>query len=282
MGQGSDNEGSVINKTILVLLAIVMLIPLYFLATKSLTDMAGVMVMPPTILPARPSLDNYAFFLKYIKASWVYNTIIIAVGTALTSVTVATAAGYAFAFFKFPLKKVLWLLLLSGIMIPRLSVMIPRFVVMRKLLLLDTLYGLILSQTLSPTGMYLARAYFQTVPRSFLDAARIDGASEIQILSKIIIPISRPIVTCLALFASVGALGNYVWQSLVLQRRENATMLLGLLRTVALDQWGNPEMTLNPLGRKFASSMILIVPLLTIFFVASRYFTSSLGGAIKE
>ena len=101
MGQDSDNEGSVINKTILVLLAIVMLIPLYFLATKSLTDMAGVMIMPPTILPARPSLDNYAFFLKYIKASWIYNTVIIAVGTALTSVTVATAAGYAFAFFKF-------------------------------------------------------------------------------------------------------------------------------------------------------------------------------------
>ncbi len=270
------------NKVILILLAIVMLLPLWFLATGSLTDIKGVMAMPPNLLPARPSFDNYAYFLAMPIGRWVMNTAILAVGSALTSVLVSCATGYAFAFFEFPLKKALWVLLLVGIMIPYLSMMIPRFVVLRKLGLLSTLWGLMLSGMLNPVGIYLARMYFSTVPKSILDSARIDGAREGQILMRIIMPISRPIVTCLALFAGIGAMGNYVWQLLVLQRKEQHTLMLGLLHWINADQAGNFEFMLNPLGRKFAASMILIVPTLLIFFAASRFFTSALGGAIKE
>ena len=271
-----------VSKAILVLLAIIVLLPLWFLATGSLTDIKGVMVMPPNLLPARPSLDNYAYFLTQPLGRWVMNTVILAVGSALASVLVSCATGYAFAFFEFPLKNALWALLLVGIMIPYLSMMIPRFVVLRKLGLLSTLWGLMLSGMLNPVGIYLARAYFLTVPKSILDSARIDGAREGQILMRIIMPISRPIVTCLALFAEIGAMGNYVWQLLVLQRSEKYTLLLGLLRWINADQAGNLQFTLNPLGRKFAASMILIVPILLIFLATSRYFTSALGGALKE
>ncbi len=270
------------NKVILIVLAIIVLLPLWFLATGSLTDIAGVMAMPPNLLPARPSLDNYAYFLALPLWRWVMNTAILVVGSVLASVFVSCATGYAFAFFEFPLKNALWVLLLIGIMIPYLSMMIPRFVVLRKLGLLSTLWGLILSGMLNPAGIYLARMYFSTVPKAILDSARIDGAREGLILTRIIMPISRPIVTVLALFAGIGAMGNYVWQLLVLQHKEQFTLMLGLLRYVNADQAGNLEFTLNPLGRKFAASMILIIPTLLIFLAASRYFTQSLSGAVKE
>lgn len=270
------------SKVILVLLAIIMLLPLWFLATGSLTDIEGVMAMPPRLLPARPSFDNYVHFLRLPLGRWALNSVVVAIGSALASVMVSCAAGYSFAFFKFPLKKVLWVLLLSGIMIPQLSLMIPRFVVMRKLGLLSTLHGLILSQMMAPVGIYLARMYFATVPKSILDSARIDGAKEGQILMRIVAPISRPIITCLALFAGTGALGNYVWQLLVLQREEQYTLLLGLLHWISADQAAQVNFMLNPLGRKFAASMMLIIPLLLIFIATSKYFTQSLSGAIKE
>ncbi len=270
------------NKVILILLAILMLLPLWFLATNSLTDLRGSMAMPPSLLPARPSLDNYAYFLALPLGRWVINTAILAVGSVVASVSVSCATGYAFAFFDFPFKKALWVLLLVGIMIPNLSMMIPRFVVLRKLGLLSTLSGLMLSSMLNPVGIYLARTYFSTVPKAILDSARIDGAREGQILTRIIMPISRPIVTCLALFAGIGAMGNYVWQLLVLQRPEKYTLILGLLRWINADQEGNLAFALNPLGRRFAASMILIIPLLLIFAMASKYFTQALSGAVKE
>jgi len=271
-----------VNKVILIVLAIIMLLPVWFLATGSLTDMRGIMTMPPRLLPLRPSLSNYGYFLTKPLGLWAANTAVIALGTALISVAVSCATGYAFAFFTWPLKKWLWLLLLAGIMIPRMSVTIPQFVVMRKLGLLSTYHGLILSRTLSPMGMYLARAYFQTVPRSLLDAARIDGAGEFQILARVVVPISRPIVTCLALFAGAGALGDYVWQSLVIRKDSLRTLILGLLQTVSDSNAGDLDLMLNPLGRQFAASMLLLLPLLILFFVASKYWTSSLSGAIKE
>ena len=270
------------NKVILVILAIIMLLPVWFLATGSLGDLQGIMVMPPSLIPPRASLDNYRYFFTLPIGRWALNTVIIAVGTAVLSVAVSCSAGYAFAFFKFPLKKWLWLALLAGVMIPRMSVTIPAFVVMRKLGLLSTYHGLILSRALSPMGLYLARAYFQTIPMSLLDSARIDGASEFQTLARIVVPISRPIVTCLALFAGAGALSDYVWQSLVIRHRELRTLILGLLMSVGADQAMNAEVMLNPLGRKFAASMLLVIPLLVMFAVASRYFTQSLSGAIKE
>ena len=270
------------NKVVLIVFAVVLLLPLYFLAIGSLTDAVGIFTMPPRLLPREPSLDNYGYFLGLGLGRWATNSAVLVVAAALCSVTVSCITGYAFAFFKFPFKRWLWLLLLAGIMVPRMSMMIPSFIVLRKLGLLNTLAGLALSRMLSPAGMYLARAYFETVPTSLLDAARIDGASDFQVLSRVVVPISKPIVTCLALFAGVGALGDYVWQSLVLQTRDKHTLIIGLLRSVAADKVLTPELSVNQLGREFAASMLLSIPVLLVFFVASRYFVSALGGALKE
>ncbi|GAG01293.1 unnamed protein product, partial [marine sediment metagenome] len=213
--------------------------------------------------------------------TWMGNSFIVVVGTALLSVTVTCCAAYVFAFYNFRFKKALWLLLLAGIMVPRIALIIPLFVVVHKIGLTGTLLGIILSRSLAPASLYLARTYFETVPKSLLEVARIDGASETRILRSIVVPISKPIITCLALFSAVRSLSDFVWQGLQLMRGEKKTLLVGMIRATALNVM-DYELHLNPLGRKFAMSMILMLPLLVIFFTASRYFVGALGGAIKE
>jgi ABC-type glycerol-3-phosphate transport system permease component len=128
--------------------------------------------------------------------------------------------------------------------------------------------------------LYLARTYFETIPQSLLESARIDGATEFQVLGKIVFPISIPIITALSIFASVGALQDYIWQALVLQDPNKQTLLVGLMR-YSMERGGG-DLALNPIGRGLAVGTVLLLPLLVIFLLANRYFVSSIGGAVKE
>lgn len=280
MRSKSWNVGS---KAALIAFAVVFLAPVYFMIIGGLQDIHGVMLMPPRLLPYNPTLDNYAWVLRLNGAGrWALNTVIVtALGTAL-SVTVCTMAAYAFAFYRFPGKRALWLLLMSRLMIPRISVIIPLFVVMRHIGMNGTLLAVILPAAVWPIGMYLARTYFESVPLSLLESARIDGAHEWQILLHVVAPVSRPIVTALALFTAVGQMGDFLWQMLQLTRVGRQTLLVGLTRAVMRFGAVGTELAVNPLGRSMAVGTVLLAPLLIIFFTASRYFTSALGGALKE
>jgi len=248
--------------------------------TGSLQDIHGVMVMPPRFIPHNPNLDNYRYLLKNNAIMWGKNTTIVVLGTVITSVIISIATGYAFATYKFKLKKALWMVLLSQMMIPRISLLIPLYIVMKNLHLSGKLLAVILPVALTPMGIYLARNYFESIPKSIIESARIDGATEIQILRLIVIPISKPIISALSLFAGIGALQDYIWQSLVLQKVELQTLLVGLMR-MAMERGGG-ELNINPVGRSFAVGILLLLPLLIIFLIANKYFTESLGGAVKE
>jgi ABC-type glycerol-3-phosphate transport system permease component len=169
-------------------------------------------------------------------------------------------------------------------MIPRISLIIPTFVIIKKIQLSGTLLATILPIIYYPVGLYLSRLYFETIPISLLESARLDGANEIQILSKIVLPLSKPIITCLALFSSINVLQDYIWQMLVLQKENNYTLLVGMMR-LAMNRQGGTEANINPLSKAMASGVILLFPLLVIFLIANKYFTKSLAGydgAVKE
>jgi len=270
------------SKVLVLIAAIVLLSPLWFTAVGSFQDLDGVMSMPPAPWPRVPTLENYEWIMTHPIALWARNTGVLVVLTVMISVTVSCCAAYAFAFFDFKFKKALWLLLLAGVMVPRISLIIPLFVVLRKVGLGGTLIGVVLARAVVPMALYLARAFFETVPRSLLDAARIDGAGDFTILARVVAPISKPIITCLALFSAMSAQGDYIWQNLQLQRPEVVPLLIGLIRAVNDRQGGQAELMMNPIGRKLAMAMVLLLPMLAIYFTASRYFTSALGGAIKE
>lgn len=271
-----------LTKTFLVIIFILLFIPLYWMIVGSFQNLQGVMVMPPKLIPSHPILDNYIYLLKDDFFILAKNTLVVVIGTVILSAFVSLSAGYAFAAFNFKLKKIIWMLFLSALMIPRISLIIPLFTIIKKLGIQGTLAAVILPIVFSPLGIYLARNYFESIPRSILESARIDGANEWQILWKIVTPVSKPIVSALSLFAGVGALQDYIWQMLVLQNPLKQTLLVGIMRKVMLRGIEDGGINVNPVGRSFAAAIILLFPLLIIFIAANKYFINSLGGAIKE
>jgi len=246
----------------------------------SLQDIHGVMHMPPRLIPSNPNLDNYIYLLKGNSLLWLKNTLIVVLGTIVLSVFLSLSAGYSFSVFTFKLKKYMWLAYLFGMMIPRISLLIPLYVIVKELGLSGSIPAVIFPVVFTPMGIYLAKNYFDSIPKSILESARMDGASEWQILYHIVAPISKPIISALSLFSGIGALQDYVWQMLVLQKEERQTLLVGLMRTAMLRS--GTDTYINPVGRSFAVGILLFLPLLIIFLVANRYFVESLGGAIKE
>jgi ABC-type glycerol-3-phosphate transport system permease component len=269
-----------IKKIVLVLIFIILVFPVYFMLIGSFQDIGRLLKMPPSLLPYSITLNNYILIFKWPIFRWIINTLLVVSATVLISVLLSSLTGYAFAFYKYKYKKLIWNMLLIGIMIPRISLIIPTYIIIKKLGIQGSLLGVILPTVLAPFSLYLARNYFETIPFSLLESARLDGANELQIIYKIIVPMSKPIITALALFASIASLQDYIWQMLVLQNEGRQTLLVGLVRNVM--QRGGGDLNINPLGRGFAVGIILLIPLLIIFLVANKYFTQSLGGAIKE
>jgi ABC-type glycerol-3-phosphate transport system permease component len=267
-------------RPLILAVCVLFLLPMWFMLTGSLQDIHGVMHMPPRLLPLHPTLANYAYLLRGSAVQWAMNTVVVVIASTLLSVFTSCTAGYAFAFYKFRGSRVLWLALLVGVMVPRISLLIPQFVVMRRLGLSGTLAAVILPAAYAPVSLYLARTYFETVPSSLLESARLDGASEWDVLRYVVGPVSRPIVTAVALFAAIGALQDFVWQSLVLQDESRQTLIVGLMR-LAMKRGGG-LLDVNPIGRGFAAGVLLLAPLVAVFAVANRYFVGSLGGALKE
>jgi len=269
-----------IKKSFLIIFFILLLFPIYMMFIGSLSDIYGVMKMPPRLWPMNPILDNYIRMLQWPLLRWVYNSLIVVIFSTLLSVLVSCSAGYVFAFYNFRFKKVLWVLFLIGIMIPRISLIIPTFVIIRKLGLSGSLLAAILPIVFSPFGLYLARNYFESIPKSLLESARIDGALESIILVRIVMPISAPIVTSLSLFSSIGALQDFIWQMLVLQKDRVKTLLIGAIGEVS--RRGGGDLNVNPIGRAFAVSIVLMLPLVIVFLIANKHFINAMEGAVKE
>jgi len=272
---------SIIKKIFLVLIFIILFVPVYFMFIGGFQNITGIIKMPPNLIPHNPTLYNYKIIFSWPLLKWLGNSFIVMACTVILTILLCASAGYSFAFYKWKYKELLWAIMLVGLMIPRISFIIPTFVIIKKLSLSGTLIAVILPNIFNPSLLYMTRIYFETVPKSLLESARLDGANEVQILWYIVMPISKPVIAALGLFTAIGSLGDYLWQMLVLQKPENQTLLVGMIKSVI--QLGNTiQGGINPFGMQLAIGTILLLPLLIIFLLANRYFTQSLGGAIKE
>jgi multiple sugar transport system permease protein len=271
-----------LRKILLVIIFILLLLPMWYLFTGSFQEIKGIFRMPPDIIPRNITLNNYEWLFSLSNLGiWAINTIIVSIITVILSILVSASSGYVFAMYNFRIKKVLWLLFMASIMLPRISTIIPLFVVTNKIGISGTIFSVILPSVFSATSIYLARNYFEGIPKAFIESAKIDGCGDFNILFKIVMPISQPIITAIALFSAIGSLGDYIWQQLQLQRNETITLLVGLIRAVGVRN--DPAVAVNPLGRALAVSCFLLVPLLVLFLIANKYFVEGLSsGAIKE
>ncbi len=267
--------GVVARYALLSLLAFVVLFPLYITVVNSLLKPEQIAGRPPTFFPTDPVWDTYsrawdqAHFGQYMINSFV-TTIIIVVG----QITTAILAGYAFAFLEFPFKRTLFVVFLATLMVPFEVTIIQNLTTVTDLGIYNTYAGLAVPFLATGFGAFLMRQAFLGVPRDLQDAAALDGYGHWRFLARVAVPLSRPAVAALGVFAFLTAWNQYLWPLLVTKDEEFRTVQIGLkqLRNTSIDQ----------INVTFAGVVITVIPLAILLLVFQKQLVRGLtAGAVK-
>jgi len=255
---------------VLIPVAFVMVLPLIWMVLTSLQTLNETRHFPPTLVPSSPQWRNYTAVLKEAPfGRWFANTVIVTVVSVLGNLLFCSLAGYAFARIKFFGREVVFILVLATLMIPFQVVIIPTFLIVRKLGLIDTLGALILPNLAGAFGIFMLRQFFRTLPIELEEAARIDGASRIGVLFKIVLPLSGPALATLAVITFMWTWNDFLWPLITIYNPNHMTLQLGL----ATFQ-GAHQSTTNLL---MAANVMSVLPVLLLFFLAQRYFVRGIA-----
>ena len=259
---------------VLALLAVFFIFPLYWILTGSLKDAITINAQKPQWFPLNPTLDNYVRLFQQPAIQWLLNTIIIAVAAmALTCIT-AALAGYALAKKRFFGQTVLFSLLVCAMALPKQVIVIPLLQEMSALGLNNNLLAVILPTVGWPFGIFLMKQFSETIPTEMLEAARIDGASEVRTFVSIVFPMVKPGVGALAIFTFVNTWNDYFLQLIMLQKREVLTISTGIARLQG-------EVS-SDFGLIMAGAALAAVPIVAVFHMFQKYFTQGITmGAVK-
>ncbi len=253
------------------------LLPLVWMVVTSLKTNSQVFAYPPTWVPDPLTLAHYERILLTSPFPRLFaNSTLVGGVVTLAQVGTSVLAGFAFARLRFRGENVLFLLFLGTLMIPDQVTYIPLFIVARYAHLVDTYFGLVLPVVVSPFGIFLLRQAFRGVPAELEDAARIDGCGSWQTLWLVLLPVIRPSVATVALFAFVGNWNAYFWPLIVTQSNQMRTLPVGLRYFLADPDLGTDWAAL------MAASTLVLLPVLGVFLATQRQFVQGLmAGSLK-
>ena len=250
---------------VVILLAVTMLLPFLYMVSTSLMDEFEVLRYPPALLPADPVTANYPRALTALPfARFFLNSAILAAVVVVAQVATSALAAYAFARLHFPGRDRVFLAFVSVMMVPVIVLLIPRFLIVNALGWVDSYAGLISTELVSVWGIFLLRQFFLTVPRELEEAARLDGASEWQIFWRVALPLSRPALATLAVFAFVDQWKSFLWPLIVTRSVRMQVVEVGIASFHGLYYTNWPY--------QMAAAVTAVVPLVILFFAAQRYF----------
>ena len=254
---------------ILIVLAVLSLFPVLWVALSSFKPQSELFRVPMTFLPERWTLENYASaisqgnFVRYFL-----NTVFVACTSTVLSVLVNIMAGYALAKYIFPGRNIIFGIMIATLMVPLQVIMIPIFIQLRNLGLLNNLWGIIIPPAATPTGIFLARQYMVNLSNSMIESARIDGAKELRIFVQLILPLSQPIIATITIFSFMWRWNDYLWPLIVITDNDLMTMQQALANFVGQLQinWSN----------LLAMTTISIIPVMVVFFAFQRFFMTGI------
>ena len=253
-----------------ILGGVMFLVPYLWGLGTSLKTPLETTAIPPTWLPKDPQWQNYVFvatvtpFLTFAR-----NTIFLTLVNIVGEVVIGAAVAYGFSRFRFRGREVLFVVLLSRMMLPREVTIIPQYLLFNQLGWLDTYWPLIVPHWLagSSFGVFLLRQFFLTIPREYDDAARVDGANSFHIFWRVLLPLAKPALASLAIFAFIGN-WNMLWEPLIyLNTTEKMTLAVGLTWFQTFQLGNSPKTHLM-----MAYSIMITLPVIVVFFTAQRYF----------
>jgi ABC-type glycerol-3-phosphate transport system permease component len=261
---------------VLIMASVVALLPFGYVVSTSFKSTMALFSYPPDWLPNEPTLDNYRNLLsRYPFWRWLLNSFIVAGSVTAIKLVIDSMAGYAFAKMQFPGKDALFLVVLISLMVPFASLLIPTFIIVRELGMLNTYWGLILPALASPIGVFMMRQFIESLPSDLENAARLDGCSEFQIYRRVILPLVKPGLVVLGVFTFMLQWTSYLWPVVAITKPEMATLTVGArsLTSNFTQDWG-----LNS-----AAAVLSMLPMIVFFIFLQRYFIAgSMAGALKE
>ena len=258
---------------LLTILAIVVLFPFIWMIITAFKPESEALSL--TLLPSHPTVQNFIKVVKnYSFGRYFINSLIVATSAGFFATVFATLAAYPMAKKEFPGKKIMIGIFLSSMMIPGLMYMIPQFAIVSKFGWINTYLAMVVPHLANVFGLFLLMQYIKTLPDSLIEAARIDGASELRIFLSIIVPLSMPIIVTVFLLTFQFHWNNFLWQLIVTNTEKMYTVPVGL----AMFRSAHEEMY----ALKMAASTISIIPIAVIFLFAQRYFIEGItSGAVK-
>lgn len=251
-------------------------LPIYWMLVASLKTSREIYIVPPTWIPLNPTLDNYPDAWRAAPfARYYINSIIVTLATTLSKMTLAVLTAYALVFLRFPGKNIVFLIVLAALMVPAQITIVPNFLTMGDLGLVNTYWGLILPGAATAFGTFLMRQYFMTLPREVFEAAEIDGAGHMRRLWEIAVPLAMPALVTTGLFAVVNEWNEFLWPLIITSTEDMRTLPIGVARL--LDQEG-----LARWGVVMAGTMFVVLPVVVLFVWAQRYIVEGIAaGAVK-
>lgn len=230
----------ILNHGALILVALLFLFPFFWMVSNAVRSNAEVLAIPVRILPQEFQWDNFAKTWSELPfGRFFLNSMVVAGSVTVITVVVSCLAGYAFARLKFPGRDALLLGYVGTLMVPSIMLIIPLFLIVNSLGMVNTFQGVILPVAFGTFGAFLLRQFFLSIPNSLEEAALIDGASRLRILISIIVPLSMPAIGLLSLFTFIAQWNNFLWPLIVMTGQENATLPVGLthFQTQQGTQW---------------------------------------------
>ncbi|WP_028390137.1 carbohydrate ABC transporter permease [Bacillus cihuensis] len=259
----------IITNSIVLFFAILSLFPLYWLLTSSFKNSADVVKMPPDWFPKTFTMSNYVdVFNNQPALLWAYNSIVVALVATIALIIVSSLAAYAFSKLKFKGKNIIFIIFISSLMIPKEVMIVPLFRIIQNFDMVNTLSGMIWPNVATAFGVFLLKGFFDSIPDSLREAAKIDGASEFKIFYKIYLPLVKPGIGALFILNFVQVWNDYLWQLIVGQDATSKTLMVGI---ATLMQDLNPNF-----AYKMAGATVAAVPMLLIFIFFQKYFTKGI------
>ena len=263
-----DRIGLVIT-IITVLVAVFWAFPIYWALVTSFKPEQDVVRPGIELWPARFTFEAYTFTLFNTKIGlWYLNSLATSLAVTFLVVTMSAAAGYAISQLDFPGRKMLWWMILASFMVPIAALIVNHFVLMSQLKLINTWLGVILPQLIAPVTVMIYKQFFDSVPKDFREAAVIDGATELQLLFRLYLPMNWGITTALAIITFIGAWNAFLWPFLVTTQEDNMNVTVGI--TQVTDAFGVKY------ARQLATAILAGLPVALLYLIFQRRVTQAI------
>lgn len=257
---------------LLIVLALLVLVPVVWMVCSAFKTEREIISWPPTFFPKSFTLSNFTDVQKRIDIlRYMLNSAIYAGGTTFLAVIVNSMAGYAYAFYNFKGKTGVFLITLATMMVPIQVIMVPLFLIVFKMHMYDTYFGLIIPRVAVAGSIFLMRSAFSGIPHELAEAARIDGLSEWGIFWRIMIPQVKPAIITLIILSVNGSWNDLLWPMLITSSTEMRTLANGLALFVG-------QNTIE-YGAAFAGAFISLIPMFVLYIFGQKYFVEGMASS---